>query len=217
MIKKFDGIEGTGIEKIEGQERFAYARSDMMDFYEFMELMEYGSYQGNILRFYDFTTGKVYCPFDKRENIIYGTPVYSSGLYYFLKLDYPEQAVKLYCYYPDELLEEVKSFELNEVSLYNLSLIGDNVHVVSQDDLFKCYYPEQFSFPSGEHESVILIGDGIVYCQKWIEEGWDEERNCPSENYRYYDKIVKRDFTGAVISEETGSLFQNTDGTWWIS
>ena len=217
MIKKFSRVEGKYIEKIDGQDRFAYSHSDSIEFYELMELMEYGGCEGNEIRFYDFYSGQVYCPFEKKRNVIYGDPVYYSGLYYFLKADYDEGTVVLYCYYPGELSEQVKEFDINEVSLYNLTITGNGIHVVSQGDVFRCYYPEQFSFLSGEHESVIFIDNGTVYCQKWIEEGWDDRKNCRTEDYNYYDKIVKRDFDGNILSEETGSLFRNTDGTWWIA
>ena len=217
MIRKFKNVEGTYIEKIEGQERFAYSQSDSIEFYELMEIAEKSEHPGSVIKFYDFITGDVYCPFQKKKNTVFGKPAYSNGLCYFLKADCDEQVIVLYCYYPDKILEVVKEFDIKSVNMYNLGIIGNSIHVVSQDDTFECYYPEKFSFPSGEHESVIFIDDGIVYCQKWIEDGWDDMRNCQTSEYKCYDKIIQRDFNGTVISEETGSLVQNTDGTWWIS
>jgi hypothetical protein len=53
--------------------------------------------------------------------------------------------------------------------------------------------------------------------EKWVEEGWDEEKDRAADAYRYYNRIVKKDFAGKTISEEIGCLNQSADGTWWIS
>lgn len=62
-----------------------------------------------------------------------------------------------------------------------------------------------------------LIDEDKVYVEAWIEEGWDEELGCASENYKYYSKVLVKDFWGNTLSEEIGQLYQNDDGTWWIS
>ena len=49
------------------------------------------------------------------------------------------------------------------------------------------------------------------------EEGWDDDNNCATEEYKYYEKMIVRDFKGNVLSETIGSLQQHPDGTWWIS
>ena len=82
---------------------------------------------------------------------------------------------------------------------------------------FRCYYPEVFSFKLEGNETVSLIDEDKVYVEAWIEEGWDEKLGCASENYKYYSKILVKDFEGNVLSEEIGQLYQDNDGTWWIS
>ena len=76
MIKKFNRIEGRYIEKIYGQDRFGYSQSDFEDLYDLIKWAERGGYQGSELLIYDFHSGNVYKPFDKKRNIIYGDPVY---------------------------------------------------------------------------------------------------------------------------------------------
>lgn len=71
MIKRFKQVEGNYIEKIVGQERFAYAHSDSSDFYDIVGWAERGGYQGSVIIFYDYETGNVYKPFDKKRNILY--------------------------------------------------------------------------------------------------------------------------------------------------
>ncbi|MEG1884549.1 MAG: hypothetical protein RR224_12665, partial [Clostridia bacterium] len=104
-----------------------------------------------------------------------------------------------------------------EVNPYNLRIIGEDVHIISEDDDFACYYPEKFVFAKDSKEGVNMIADGKVYLSAWVEEGWDDENNCASEEYKYYTKVIVRDFNGTVLSEELGSLYQRPDGTWWVS
>ena len=66
-------------------------------------------------------------------------------------------------------------------------------------------------------KAVRMIVDGKVYLSAWVEEGWDDDNNCATEEYKYYEKMIVRDFKGNVLSETIGSLQQHPDGTWWIS
>lgn len=114
------------------------------------------------------------------------------------------------------VLDPVISFKADELDLYNLDLIGDRIHVISQNETFRCYYPEKISFPRQPHETVCFIEDQKIYFEAFVEEGWDDENECATDDYNYYDKVVVRDFEGNQISEQKGSLYQAADGTWWI-
>jgi hypothetical protein len=219
MIKRFNKIEGRCIEKIYGQDRFGYSKSDFTDFYDLIEWAECGGYQGTELLIYDFYTGNVYKPFDKRRNVVYGAPVYVEGFLYFLQGDYDNKKINLYRYIPEEVLEKATELNMEEVSLYNLEIIGNPLYIISQEseDGFRCYYPTEISFPLNEHESVILIEDGQVYLEEWVEEGWDDENDCATDAYKYYSRIIIKDFAGNTISEEIGCLNKSADGDWWIS
>ena len=70
MIKHFENVGGRYIEKIRGQERLAFAHSDLSDFYEMIACSKSGGYQGSVIMFYDFETGKVYKPFAKKSNVL---------------------------------------------------------------------------------------------------------------------------------------------------
>lgn len=41
-----------------------------------------------------------------------------------------------------------------------------------------------------------MITDEKVYFSAWVEEGWDEEKDCATEEYKYYEKVIVRDFKG---------------------
>ena len=217
MVRRFEKVTGRYIEKIIGQDRFAYAHSDTNDFYDLIEWSKAGGYQGSVIRFYDFETGEVYEPFPKKRNVVYSNPVYAEGWYYFLQGDYDEKKIPLYRYIPGGLPEKETELSTEAVELYNLRLIGNPVHVISQDRTFECYYPERISFPVSPQESVAFMEDGKIYIEKWIEEGWDEEAQRATDRYNYYDKVIVKDSNGNILSEEVGSLYQAADGTWWMA
>lgn len=217
MIKRLQEVSGKYIEKIIGQDRFAYAHSDTNDFYDLIEQSKSGGYQGSVILFFDFESGKVFKPFAKKRNVIYSNPVYAEGFYYFLQGDYDEKKISLYRYIPGKLLEKETELSTEEVSLYNLCIIGNLVHIISQEDSFVCYYPEKISFPITGHESALFIEDEKIYFESWVEEGWNDKNDCATDNYDLYYKVIVKDFSGKTLSEEIGDLYQAADGTWWIA
>ena len=217
MVRRFKSVNGKYIEKIYGQDRLAFAMSDNEDLYDLIAWSERGGYQGAVLYFYDFETGDVYQPFEKKRNVVYSRPEFADGYYYFLQGDYDTKTVVLYRYFPDDLLAPVVTLPLDDVDLYNLRIVGNPVHIISQNEALRCYYPEAFSFPLEPNETVCFIEDGRVYIEAWIEEGWDDENDRATDEYNYYHKVVVKDFHGNLISEEIGALGQAADGTWWMS
>ena len=219
MIKlnRFESVSGTYIEEILGQSRIGYSMSEATDFYDMVELSKKGGYRGSIILFYDYDNGRIYQPFKKQKNVLYGKPVYLKKCFWFLQGDYNAGKITLFRYLPDEAPEMIAQLSTAEVNPYNLQIIGEDVHIISEDDDFACYYPEKFCFPKDSKESITMIADGKVYFSAWVEEGWDEEKNCASEEYRYYTKVIVRNFSGAVLSEELGAFNQRPDGKWWMS
>lgn len=219
MVKfnRFEVVSGTYIEEIFGQSRIGYSTSDTTDFYDMVEWSKKGGYRGSILSFYDYENGRIYEPFQKQKNVLYGKPVYLKNYFWFLQGDYNEGKITLFRYLPDEIPEMIIQLNIADVDSYTLRIIGEDVHIISEDDDFICYYPEKFKFSKDSHEGVTMIADGKVYLSAWVEEGWDDENDCATEEYKYYNKVIVRDFNGTVLSEELGSLDQRPDGTWWIS
>ena len=203
--------------KILGQSRIGYSISNTTDFYDMIEWSKKGGYQGSILSFYDYFNGKIYEPFPKQRNVLYGKPVYLKDCFWFLQGNFNSGKITLFQYLPNKKPERIMQFDINDVDLYNLRIVGENVCVISEDEELVCYYPEYFRFSKNSNESVSVISDGKVYFSAWVEEGWDQENNCQTEDYRYYEKVIIRDFTGTVLSEMVGCLQQRLDGTWWIA
>lgn len=217
-LNRFEVVSGRYIEEISGQSRIGYSMSDTIDFYDMVEWLEKGGYPGSTISFYDYDNGKVYEPFPKQRNVLYGPPVYLKSSFWFLQGDFNSGEITLYKYLPDRIPELIVQFNIADVNLYNLCVIGeDDVYVTSEDDEFISYYPESFSFSKEPNEHVCMIADGKVYLSAWIEEGWDDENDCETEEYKYYDKVIVRDFKGNMLSEMLGSLQQHADGTWWIA
>lgn len=216
-IHHFEVVSGLYIKEIPGQSRIGYSMSDTTEFYDMAEWLKRGGYRGSILSFYDYGSAKVYQPFPLRRNVLYGDPVYLKGYFWFLQGDYNSGKMTLFKYLPDEIPEMVTQLNIADINPYNLRILGEDVSITSLDDAFVCYYPVRFRFSINPNESVCLISDGKVYCSAWVEEGWDDESDFPTEKYEYYEKVIVRDFQGTVLSETRGSLQQHSDGTWWIS
>ncbi|MBR5721914.1 MAG: hypothetical protein IKX78_05470 [Clostridia bacterium] len=217
MIKRFNEIYGINITKIDGQSRFAYAVTEYEDFYDVSLWEDEKGYRGAVIMFYDLEKGTVYTPFEKERNITYGKPIFDNGFFFFLKGDFNKREITLYRYLPENVPEAVTVLNADETELYNLSLMGEGVNVISQGDRFNCYYPQRFSFPLQSSETAVLIRDNTVFTEAWIEEGWDSEKDRATYGYRFYNKVFVKDFEGKTLSEEIGSVYIAEDGKVWIS
>lgn len=219
LYKEFKDITGEYVEEIPGQARFGYGLSDLEDFFEVEETIKVcGYYRGSVIKFYDYQRGKVFLPFDQKENIGYGRPIFIDGRFYILQVNFNEGLVKIYKYYPGEIPEKVFDYKIEDLSTYNLELIGNALHLISQDsESLEIYYPYRKSVKLEANEGVLLIDDGKVYINRWIEEGWDDEKNQEGEDYCYYEKLIIKDFDSNIIEERIGNLYQRPDGTWWIA
>lgn len=219
IYKEFSEIKGQYVEEIPGQARFGYGISDMDDFFEIEDIIKHdGFYKGSLIRFYDYQTGKVYLPFEQKKNISYGKTIYIGDVFYILQVDFNEGLANIYKYYPGQILEKVFDYKIKDLSTYNLELIGNDLHLISQDsENLEIYFPYRKTVKLAGSESVLLIDDGKVYINRWIEEGWDDEKGRAGEDYSYYDKLIIKDFNSNIIEERIGNLYQRHDGTWWLA
>lgn len=84
-LNRFEVVSGKYIEEISCQSRIGYSMSDTTDFYDMIEWSKKGGYQGSIISFYDYNNGKIYEPFQKQRNVLYGPPVYLKNFFGFYK------------------------------------------------------------------------------------------------------------------------------------
>lgn len=217
-MKHFKQTFGKYIEYLSGQDRFAFALTEHIDFFMVDDWLKQGGHPGNQLIIYDFVKEELYMPFEQERNVIYSRPHFVNGFIYFLRGEFNQRVFELYRYLPESTLEKIHQFQAHEVDSYNLHLMGEGLHVTSQrvGEEFCCYYPEKFSIPLKQNETVGYLDDDKIYVEAWVEEGWDDEKNCATEEYIYYDKVIIKDRKGHILSEEIGCLFQAQDGNWWI-
>lgn len=214
-IHKFNQITGNSITTILGQRKYGYAQSDFEDFYEMPDFMKGNGYQGLVLYIYDYETGKVYIPFEKERNVIYGNPIFNEGYLYFLRGDFNQNIIELYKYLPPSGPEKIWESSVENLKLYNLMLMGGGVNVISQDGAVFCYYPEPYVCKEEPNESLIWIEGDKLYFSAWVEEGVEGE--LITEQYKYYEKLIIKNRQGEVLSEELGVLAQTEDGEFWLS
>lgn len=219
IFKEFSEVKGEYVEEIAGQSRFAYSISNSDDLFEIEETVKIdGFYKGNEICFYDYKTSEIYRPFDLKKNIAYGRVIFIDNSFYILQVDFNEGLVNIYKYYPGEILEKITDYKVKDLSTYNLELVGIDLHLISQDsETLEIYYPYRKTVKLEVSESALFIDDGKVYINRWIEEGWDDEKDEAGEDYKYYDKLIIKDLDSNIIEEMLGSLHQSPDGTWWLA
>ena len=219
IFKEFSEVKGEYVEEIAGQARFAYSISNSDDLFEIEETVKIvGFYKGNEICFYDYKTSEIYRPFDLKKNIAYGRVIFIDNSFYILQVDFDEGLANIYKYYPGEILEKITDYKVKDLSTYNLELVGLDLHLISQDsETLEIYYPYRKTIKLEVSESALFIDDGKVYINRWIEEGWDDETDEAGEDYKYYDKLIIKDFDSNIIEERLGSLHQSPDGTWWLA
>lgn len=213
-IRKFKEVLGIYLETIPGQSRYGVGQDDLEDFYELEEWTD--DYQGNILIFYDFESGRVYRPFEKLENIAYKKPIFYGDYFYFLRGDFKADKMSIIKYRPGDEPKTIYERPIAGLELYNLNLMEGPIHLTMQDgEVFRSYYPRELEISLGDNESVMAIGEDRIYIDKWVEEGIVDDMI--TYDYKYYNKFIVRDLRGRIISEEVGNLQKNIDGSWWIS
>lgn len=215
-VKRCGSVAGMYYELIPGQDRYGFAHSDSEEFYEIPDWESSGGYQGATIHFLDFDIGMVHIPFDKKRNVCYGNPVYFDDFIYFLQGDFNRKEIALLKYLPEQCCEHVCRFNIEDISLYNLHIVtGDQVYVVGQENGLAGYYPARFVCPLEPKESIVCIEKNRLYINAWIEEGIENDR--VTDKYKYYEKLIIKDFQGNVISEELGTLTLFQNGSWWLT
>ena len=122
-------------------------------------MVKKGGYQGSIISFYDYNNGKIYEPFQKQRNVLYGPPVYLKNSFGFTEIIIVGKLLSSDIF-QIKLPELIIQFNIADVDLYNLRIIGEDIYITSEDDEFVSYYPESFRFPTTPNESVRMIVDG---------------------------------------------------------
>lgn len=216
-INRFEKVLGDYVEIVPGQNRYGVSISNFEELFEIPDwIKNVGYYQGSIIRFYDFESRKIYTPFQKEKNIIYDCAKYRDDDFYFLRGDFNREKIEIIKYSPGVSLENIFEISICDVDLYNLSLYdGDVLYLCSSDEIFRCYYPENFELKLAPSQSVTFIENDKIYLDEWVEEGVLDD--VITNDYKYYNKVLTIDRCGNILSEEIGCLSFFPNGEWWIS
>lgn len=192
------------------------------DFYDVKESKELNEpINGNKLVIYSYPEGKSYVPYEIKYGIYYGDIIFIKGSLFILKADFNENKVTIIKYIPDEnILEEIYNFNIDDLNLYNLKLGKYPLMLFNSDrngveEKFVLYYPEKLEINITERDSFIVRDGDVFYFTRWSEEGIDENGSV-TENYRYYENVVKFNKDGEFLSCEEGYLCEMPNGEFWI-
>lgn len=196
---------------------YCFAGDKYKDLYDVKELKELNEpINGNKLVIYSYPEGKSYVPYEIKYGIYYGDIIFIEGSLFILKADFNKNKVTIIKYVPDEnILEEIYSFDINDLNLYNLKLGKYPLMLFSVDTKFVLYYPEKLEINITERDSFIVRDGDVFYFTRWSEEGIDENGSA-TENYRYYENVVKFNKDGEFLSCEEGYLYEMPNGEFWI-
>lgn len=178
-----------------------------------------------------YPDGKVFKPFEIRENIYVEKPVFLNGKIYFLEVDFDKKVMRVIYIDSEELIssnfedgkesnedkfcnisiEDIKHVEA-EISLsevedcYNLMLKISPMMITraGNDGYFEIIYPEKKRYNIDVREGFDFRNGDDMYFASW------------DENPEYEDFIVVRDYeSGEVKSVEKGSIFRMPNGEMW--
>ena len=168
-----------------------------------------------------YPDGKVFKPFEMRENIYVEKPVFLDGNIYFLEVDFDKKIMSLIYIDSEELIsgdfdEDISIVDIKhveaEISLsevedcYNLMLKIAPVMITrgGNDGYFEIIYPENKIYNIEDREGFDFRNGEDMYFASW------------DENPEYEDFIVVRDYeSGEVKSVERGSIFRMPNGEMW--
>ena len=147
VIREIKGLENGYFENIEGTSEWYYSHvssKSFCDLYEAEEIVNDGyTFVGMGCALIHYPDGKVFKPFEIRENIYVEKPVFLNGKIYFLEVDFDKKVMRVIYIDSEELIssnfEDGK--ESNEDKFCNIS-IEDIKHVeaeISLSEVEDCY------------------------------------------------------------------------------
>ncbi len=235
VIREIKGLENGYFENIEGTSEWYYSHvssKSFCDLYEAEEIVNDGyTFVGMGCALIHYPDGKVFKPFEIKENIYVEKPVFLNGKIYFLEVDFDKKVMRVIYIDSEELIssnfedgkesnedkfcnisiEDIKHVEA-EISLsevedcYNLMLKIAPVMITrgGNDGYFEIIYPENKIYNIEDREGFDFRNGEDMYFASW------------DENPEYEDFIVVRDYeSGEVKSVEKGSIFRMPNGEMW--
>lgn len=236
VIREIKGLENGYFENIEGTSEWYYSHvssKSFCDLYEAEEIVNDGyTFVGMNCVLIHYPDGKVFKPFEIRENIYVEKPVFLNGKIYFLEVDFDKKVMRVIYIDSEELIssnfedgkesnedkfcnisiEDIKHVEA-EISLsevedcYNLMLKISPMMITraGNDGYFEIIYPEKKRYNIDVREGFDFRNGDDMYFASW------------DENPEYEDFIVVRDYESGEVNKsmERGSIFRMPNGEMW--
>ena len=166
-------------------------------------------YTGAIIALVQFPEGKLFKPFENRNNIYVEKPVWDGGNFNILTVDFEKCLIEIFNYFPlENKLEKIAEISLTEIEdCYNLFLENSPLALYRQrnNNNFEIIWPEKKVIEIEEAESFNYRDNDDLYFSQWIDE--------PT----YYNNIIIRDInTGKIKEKFKGIIKKMPNGEFWI-
>lgn len=210
---KIEGLQDAYPERIDGTSEWYYckmAKNCFCDLHEAEEIVKAGHvYEGMNCVLIHFPDGKVFRPFETRQNVYVDAPVFWDGKLYFLVVDFSKRWIEI-------IAVNTRSYEKNVVAgvsleevedCYNLMLRVAPVILVrdGNKNVLEVVYPEKKRFEIGNHEVMLFRDGNQVYFSDWYEDPV------------YHERTIVRDWnTGEVTESFEGQVCRIPNGDVWV-
>lgn len=211
--KRFEGFENLYLEPINGTQDWYCSKEckdNFCDLYEAEEIVKNtGTFAGATCYLIHYPDGKVYRPFEMKENRYIEKPVYDDGKLAFLVVDFASSVIQICHFQPEkEKLTLLAEMPLNMVKdCYNLSLTTMPLMLGrdGNDGRYEIVWPEKREIVIGETEVLFYRDHDKLYFSEWYED--------PA----YHENVVIRSIhTGEVLERFPGSMYHMPDGRFWV-
>ena len=215
-MKELDTRGITFIETVPGSDgSWYYGLSfEQGDLFEAEEIFKSGGeVRGRDLCLIRYPEGEVHWAAEKRPAAYPSEAVFENGKIFFPEVDFADRKIRIMAFDCESHETSVYAeLPLSAVrDCYNLQLHVRPLTLTRQggaDGLFEIVWPEQASFPLGEHESFFLRDGGKLYFNRWHEEG-------EGADYRYWEETAVRGIDGKLIGILPGDVRLMPDGEFW--
>lgn len=193
---------------IDGSEGWHCIAAPNADIYEAEEIFkDDGVFGGNSVKLVNFSKDEEHILFEKRENLCIGEPIWDGKAFYFITVDFDENAVRIYRYFTESRKKEkISCIELSSIKdCYNLRLALSPLTLVRGNfdgsNMTEVIWPKKTEFKTEDRESFDFRDGDLFYFSKWYED--------PD----YHEEVIVKDFKGNIVERFPGSIHYLKDGS----
>ena len=179
------------------------------DIYDVEEMVKEGrKYEGNVIILVNFEKDIQLTPFEKKENVYIGKPLWYEDAFAVLAVDFNAGEIYIYSISPKDGKKEILAkIPLEGVSsCYNMRLEKSPLTLLrgeygDDDDIIDVLWPEKLKFKTSGTWSMECRDGDLFYFSTWYED----------PDYR--DEIIIKDIWGNDVEIIDGFMYDLRDGT----